>query len=59
MEQEKEVVGKNIIRAAIKNLIRGLGAAYFQADGDLLHLTPGVPKSQKNVSAAAMICSKW
>ena len=43
-DQENEMVGKNIIRACIKNLRRGLGGADFQADVDFLQLTPGVPK---------------
>jgi hypothetical protein len=52
-EEENRIVGENTIRAAVKTMIRGLGAADFQSDVDYLHLTPGVPKSQKNNSAAA------
>lgn len=43
-------VGKNLIRAFLKNARRGLGSADLQSDIDLLHLTPGVPKSNKNDS---------
>ena len=45
-------VGKTTIRAFLKSAIRGLGSADLQADINLLHLIPGVPKSKKNDSKA-------
>ena len=49
-EEENKTVAFNVIRAYLKNARRGLGSADFQADIDFQHLTPGVPKSQKNDS---------
>ena len=43
-------VATYIVRAALKNLKRGLGAQDFMADMDYLHSTPGIPTSQKNDS---------
>ena len=49
-DEGNEEVGKNVIRAFLKNIRRGLGSEDFLADVDLLHNVPGVPKSQKNNS---------
>ena len=46
-EDTTQEVATNIIRAALKNLKRGLGAEDFMADIDFLHSTPGIPTSQK------------
>ena len=51
-EEENKTVAFNVIRAYLKNARRGLGSADFQADIDFQHLTPGVPKSQKNDSSS-------
>ena len=49
-EQTNQEVATNVVRAALKNLKRGLGAQDFMADMDYLHCTPGIPTSQKNDS---------
>ena len=46
-------VGLNVIRGALKNLQRGLGASDFLADMDFLNSTKNVPNSQKNNSQDA------
>ena len=49
-EDTNREVANNVVRAALKNLKRGLGAADFMADMDYIHSTPGIPSSQKNDS---------
>ena len=49
-KEKNREVANNVVRAALKNLKRGLGAADFMADMDYIHSTPGIPSSQKNDS---------
>ena len=49
-EEKNKEVGKIIIRTYLKNVRRGLSSAAFQSDIDFLHLTEGIPNSQKNDS---------
>ena len=51
-DKKNREVANNVVRAALKNLKRGLGAADFMADMDYIHSTPGIPSSQKNDSKA-------
>ena len=52
-DEENEEVAVLVIRSALKNLKRGLGAADFMSDIDFLTSTEKLPNSQKNNSRSA------